>query len=66
MRSGAGRADDRLDPETMKCSIDVYPESKFLSTIALRKDQPGVSGHRISSSWTPAHDSSSPRRSMRL
>lgn len=39
-------ADSRFDPETKKYSVDSYPETQYIGTIALRKDQPGVSYFR--------------------
>ena len=46
----------RYDPESKKYGVDSYKgESTYLSTIALRKDQPGVSLRLPSAqqdSWT--------------
>jgi hypothetical protein len=33
-----------LDPETKKHSVDVYPESQYIGTIAMREEE-GVSRH---------------------
>jgi hypothetical protein len=32
-----------LEPSSKKYSVDKYPESRFVTAIALRKGQPGVS-----------------------
>ena len=32
-----------FDPQTSKYGVDAYPETKFVTALALRKDEPGVS-----------------------
>lgn len=33
----------RYEPETKKYAVDSYPDEKFVTNIALRQDEPGVS-----------------------
>ncbi|EIW65847.1 hypothetical protein TREMEDRAFT_66215 [Tremella mesenterica DSM 1558] len=61
-----------LDIETKQWSIDKYPESQFLTSIALRKDEPGLvatNRHSMVILPTPTPVSSSPsvieRKSLR-